>query len=147
MVARAGERGTLPVGCRRNRSGVNGCRRPRHARQGVAGDGAKGLQPVAPFRGCRRRGSQGCRECLERGTLGGLRERERERVADACPPLGAEQWTVHGAFAGIGERQQMAREIAAVDGRDVERLEWLQRLRVVPVIEVAAVPLEAMHRP
>ena len=47
--------------------------------------------------------------------------------------------------AGIGERDQMAREIAAVDRRDVGRLERPQIARVVPVEEVAVEALQPLH--
>ena len=47
---------------------------------------------------------------------------------------------------GVRERDEMAGEIAAVDRRDVLRLERLGAPRVVPVVEVAAEALEAPHR-
>ena len=49
-------------------------------------------------------------------------------------------------FEAGAQRQQVAREVAAVDRRDVRRAQRLQRLRVVPVVEVAAVALHARHR-
>ena len=43
------------------------------------------------------------------------------------------------------QSQQMAREVSAVDRRDVPRQQRLQRPRVVPVVEVTPVPLERLH--
>ena len=40
----------------------------------------------------------------------------------------------------------MAREVAAVHRRNVDRVQRLQRLGVVPVIKVAAIPFQARHR-
>ena len=45
--------------------------------------------------------------------------------------------------AGRGHGDQMAGEIAAVDARNVERIERPQRRRVVPVVEMAAMTLHA----
>ena len=42
--------------------------------------------------------------------------------------------------------QQMAREVSAVHRRNVERWQRLQRLRVVPVVEVTLVPFQGCHR-
>ena len=42
--------------------------------------------------------------------------------------------------------QQMARQVAAVHGRNVDGQQRLQRLRVVPVVEVAPVSLQSCHR-
>jgi hypothetical protein len=44
------------------------------------------------------------------------------------------------------ECDEMTREIAAVDRRDVLRLESVAVLRVVPVVEVAAAALEGVQR-
>ena len=44
------------------------------------------------------------------------------------------------------QHEQVSREIAAVDGGYVARLQRLQRLRVVPVQEVVMVALEVRHR-
>ena len=46
-----------------------------------------------------------------------------------------------------GEREQVAGEVSAVDGRDVQRPQRLQRPRVVPVEQVAAVPLQPVDAP
>ena len=40
----------------------------------------------------------------------------------------------------------MACKVPAVHRRNVGRLQWFQRLRVVPVVEVAPVPLQGLHR-
>ncbi len=42
--------------------------------------------------------------------------------------------------------QQMAGEVAAVHRRDVQRWQRLQRLRVVPVVEVPPVTFQSVHR-
>jgi len=42
--------------------------------------------------------------------------------------------------------QQMAREVPAVHRRNVERWQRFQRLRVVPVVEVASMPFQGVHR-
>ncbi len=68
-----------------------------------------------------------------------LRAAESERVC-RCPRRAsgpAAGAALHSA-AGVGERDQVAGEIAAVDRRDVVRLERPQVARVVPVVEVAA---------
>ena len=49
-------------------------------------------------------------------------------------------------LAGIGEGDEVAREVAAVDGRDVLRIERPEVGRVVPVVEVAAEPVHPAHR-
>ena len=46
----------------------------------------------------------------------------------------------------LRERDQRAGEIAAVDGRDVARMQRRQRRRVVPVEEMSLVALEALER-
>ena len=48
--------------------------------------------------------------------------------------------------AGLRHRQQVATEVAAVDGGDVHRQQWRQRLRVIPVHEVAAMALQLVQR-
>ena len=58
--------------------------------------------------------------------------RDRRRTGEAAAPC----------RAGIGERDQMAGQVAAVDRGDVGRIERPQVGRVVPVEEVAAVPLQ-----
>ncbi len=47
---------------------------------------------------------------------------------------------------GRTQGEQMAREIPAVDRRDVARQQRRERLRVVPVVEVTAVPFHRLHR-
>ena len=46
----------------------------------------------------------------------------------------------------LGERHERARQVPAVDGRDVAGRQRRQALRVVPVEQVALVPLQALHR-
>ena len=71
----------------------------------------------------------------ERSAVARRRRQPRDPGAAAAP-----------ARAGIGERDQMPGEIAAVDRRDVGRLERAQVARVVPVVEMAAEALEPAHR-
>ena len=49
-------------------------------------------------------------------------------------------------LAGIGEGDEMAREIAAVDGGNVLRIERPEVDGIVPIVEVAAEPVHAAHR-
>ena len=48
--------------------------------------------------------------------------------------------------AGVGQRDQVAGQVAAVHGRDVARLQRAQVGRVVPVVEMAAEALQPRHR-
>ncbi|HVH36620.1 MAG TPA: glycosyltransferase family 2 protein, partial [Tahibacter sp.] len=50
------------------------------------------------------------------------------------------------ALAATAQRQQMAGEVAAVDGGHIARLQRCQRACVVPVVQMAAVALQAVQR-
>ena len=44
------------------------------------------------------------------------------------------------------EREQVPGKVAAVDAGYIKRQERLERARVVPIIEMPAMPLQALHR-
>ena len=47
---------------------------------------------------------------------------------------------------GFGHREEMPRQIPAVDGRDVTWIERLEPVDVVPVVEVAAEAIQPVQR-
>ena len=57
---------------------------------------------------------------------------------------------VGGGLGALEERhaqdEQVAGEVAGVDGRDIHRPQWLERVDRVPVVEMAAEPLQSGHR-
>ena len=70
--------------------------------------------------------------------------------AGTCPPgRRATLGTAQGRFPDIQqtlpERQQAAQQVAAVDGRNVARLQRPQGQRVVPVVKMALVALEPVQ--
>ena len=71
---------------------------------------------------------------------------QRERVPDPGQRGSDRKRLVDHLAAGVGEREQVAGEVAAVDGRHVRGLEPVQVARVVPVVEVTAEPFEAGDR-
>ncbi len=58
---------------------------------------------------------------------------------------GRYEWPIDPTAAGVRESDQVARKIAAVDGRDVPRIQRAQIPRVIPVVEMTAKSLEAIH--
>ena len=71
--------------------------------------------------------------------------RQVERIGDAGQAL-RRRWRQDGPLpAGIGERDQVAGQVAAVDRGDILRIERAQIARVVPVVEMPAEPVEAAH--
>ena len=66
-----------------------------------------------------------------------------ERVGDAAEAPRHVEGTIPPLFAGIGERDQMSCQIAAVDSRYVSRLQGSKISRVVPVEEMSAHALQA----
>lgn len=70
--------------------------------------------------------------------------RQPEGISHAGPDIRFMR-LVHPFFAGIGECDQVAGEIAAVDGGDVGGVEHAQVLRIVPVEEVPLKPFEFLH--
>ena len=88
----------------------------------------------------------GVRSAVRRGAPRGLRVRVAEHLRS--PPQ--DRTSCRGErdpFATrIGQRNEMAGKIAAVDRGDVARLERAQIECVVPVVEVTAILLQAAHR-
>src|SRR5687768_5014260 len=70
---------------------------------------------------------------------------EQETVLDPRERRAREDRTIDHLLAGLRERDEMAGEVAAVDRRDVLRVERTAVFRVVPVVEVAAEALEGVH--
>ena len=70
---------------------------------------------------------------------------EVERVGDPGQALRGRRRHDGPLPAGIGERDQVAGQVAAVDDGDVGRIERAQIARVVPVVEMAAKPREPAH--
>ena len=81
--------------------------------------------------------------------VGDARERfpqEPDRVSRARPhPIPAERFPNQLA-AAVGERDQIARQVAAVDRRDVSGLERAEIARVVPVVEMPAELFKSAQR-
>ena len=73
------------------------------------------------------------------------RPSETHTVPDAGEKLGIFPSRTHPTAAGIGKRDKVPSEIAAVDRRDVGRLERPEVLCVVPVVEMPAEPLQLAH--
>src|SRR6266849_2307530 len=71
---------------------------------------------------------------------------QADQVLDPGDSLRREDGTGDHLAASVAEREQMAGEISAVDGRDVLGLERAQVAGRVPVVEMAAEELEAIHR-
>ena len=70
---------------------------------------------------------------------------EWEAIAHAVDTANRVSAFVPPGGTGIGEGNEVAAEIAAVDGRNVDRLERAKVQRVVPVEEVAPVALQAIE--
>ena len=80
------------------------------------------------------------------GVLSNQVHEDLQRVAQTSEDLWINQLLV-GLFPQAGtERQQMARKVATVHRRYIKRQERLERAGLIPVIEVAAIPFEALHR-
>ena len=106
------------------------------------GDLAKTARPGRErgrWHGQRRRGARRPERENQRAALhaGGAAPR-RSRCRISASTIGR----ARALAGGDGEDAQVAGEIAAVDGGHVARLQRLERARVVPVVEVSAVPLE-----
>ena len=82
----------------------------------------------------------------DRQIVSSVVEQKREGIAYAIEPSRAEDRSVRQRSEARPQGQQMGREVAAVHRRNIGRNEWRQRLRVVPVIEVAPIPLQRFHR-
>ena len=77
--------------------------------------------------------------------LGGL-PGKRDGVTDPLERRRHGERLVDHLATRAGEGEQVAGEVAAVDGRHVRGLERVQVPRVVPVVQVPAIPLEALDR-
>ena len=73
-------------------------------------------------------------------------EGQADRIARAIEQLRAEQRCLTGLEQSDAQHEQVPGEVARVDGGHVGRPERLQSPRVVPVVEVATIALEARHR-
>ena len=69
-----------------------------------------------------------------------------ERVVEAVEPSRAHDWLIGDREQSRAERQQVARQVPAVHRGNVDGLQRLQGLRVVPVEKVAPVPFQPVHR-
>jgi len=109
--------------------------RPLDDRGGLAGQ-------TVPYLGDRR--SQHGRRCAPSADRQGLAEAE-ERGVDAAKRVDTDERPLLVLVRGDGEDAQVSGQIAAIDRRHVPRLERLERLRVVPVVEVPPEALELAH--
>ncbi len=75
----------------------------------------------------------------------GKLEKDPERVVDTGQPARIDNGLICQAEQARLQSQQMAGEIAAIDGRDIHRQQRLQVLRVVPVVEMAVKARHAGH--
>jgi hypothetical protein len=72
--------------------------------------------------------------------------RQGDAVLDARQGGGDRKRLLDHLPAGIGQREQVPGEVAAVDRRHVRRIKPTQVARVVPVVEMAAIVLELVDR-
>ena len=151
-IADAGRRPAAAALAGHRRAGVLGAGDPRRSRE-------LGRRPRRMRRGQRRAGSCRAREvsarrssasCVHRRASPACGQRSSSSVA-ACRRRPSN--SAHRQIGGVGQsqqpgaqRQQVAGEVAAVDRRDVARRQRLERPRVVPVVEVAAVALQPVQR-
>ena len=68
-----------------------------------------------------------------------------QRIVQALECLDAEDGMPGQRREALPQRQQMGREIAAIYRRDVKGQQRLQRLRVVPIIEMTLITLQTGH--
>ena len=67
-------------------------------------------------------------------------------IANALQDLGAEERATFQPSAALGQRDQVTRQIAAVYGGNVHRVQRLQITRVVPVEKMTAHSPHGTHR-
>ena len=118
-------------------------------------------EQLVPRRWRRRVGGERCgerRQCIGEVTardvlapsiVGDGRRRlacQRDRIVDAPQGGSHGERQVEHLAAGVGERDQVSAEVAAVDRRKVRRLERPEIPGVVPVVEVAVQALQAADR-
>ena len=104
-----------------------------------------------PFQQGKRRAQTGrrllqfCVELCQRSIFAGQLSENPHRVAQTGKNLRREDSFI-GLFPQSGaERQQMSRKVAAVHTGNIERKERSQRARVIPVVEMPAMPFESLH--
>jgi hypothetical protein len=122
--------------------------------------GLQFLQPPGPFgSGGRSLLQQGpdpiggftelyCRDRLRTlGMIGSLHrmENQLQGVPDSLQDLWTEEGAIHELSARLSQGDQVACQIAAVDGRDVDRIQRPEVAGVVPVEEVAAESAQLSH--
>src|ERR1700679_527974 len=79
------------------------------------------------------------------GQLAPRSAREIKRVADTANALAVCGWPIDPAAAHIRKSNQVGREIAAVDGGYVARVQRPQIARVIPIVKMTAKLLEPGH--
>jgi hypothetical protein len=89
---------------------------------------------------------QGGVETVQPRVPPGQPPQHRGGVAQSGEDRGHEEEASRKLAETRAQRQEVAREIAAVHARDVARKQRLERARVIPIIEMPAVPFEALHR-
>ena len=142
-------RGRRPVHCGEDGVGIDAQRREElgQARQGVRA--VPGFGQVALHRddgGDGGGGGGGGRGAVDGRGLERLLGHHLQRDFDAVQGTRPGDRLVGQRRQARRERQQVAGQVAAVDGRHVHRLQRHQRHRVVPVVEVAVVALHLVHR-
>ena len=89
------------------------------------------------------------RHCLSSATetqVDGLLSGQSERIGDSGPTRRGGHRRLPPLFAGVGDRDEMAGQIAAVDGGHIFGLERLEIPGIIPIVEVAAKARHANHR-
>ena len=71
---------------------------------------------------------------------------QRERVAQTGEDLRIENFFLGQLAQSAGQREQMPGEIAAIHTGDVERDERSQGARLIPVVEMPAMPFQPVQR-
>ena len=79
------------------------------------------------------------------GTLAGQLVENARGVGQAGENLGSEDGLIRKFRQARTERQQMAREVAAVHAGNIERQQGRECARVIPIEEVAPMSFEALH--
>ena len=74
-----------------------------------------------------------------------LAPRQFERVGHATATLGVRQRQTAPRLAGVGQRDEVSGQIAAIDRGHILRVERMEILRIVPVEEMAAMAGHPMH--
>ncbi len=95
---------------------------------------------------CWRRFLQFCVELRQRNVFAGQCFQDAHRVAQTGEDLWRENFLIRQFPQPGAERQQMSRKIAAVHTGNVEREEWLERTRLIPIVKMPAMPFEPLHR-